>query len=91
MAERLADKYEEAKEKQEDIMNRWVQTMLLHLSPPASEERGRRWHPGLSEDPASEIPFVGAQGRFSVLLQVQSSVSSALGRVTERETVSALV
>lgn len=30
MAERLADKYEEAKEKQEDIMNRWVQTTLLH-------------------------------------------------------------
>lgn len=30
MAERLADKYEEAKEKQEDIMNRWVQTTLFH-------------------------------------------------------------
>lgn len=42
MAERLADKYEEAKEKQEDIMNRWVQTafsfitdcLLLHICVP---------------------------------------------------------
>ena len=36
MAERLADKYEEAKEKQEDIMNRWAQrTPFHHSSPPA--------------------------------------------------------
>lgn len=32
MAERLADKYEEAKEKQEDIMNRWVHTGLSFTS-----------------------------------------------------------
>lgn len=32
MAERLADKYEEAKEKQEDIMNRWVQALLCFIT-----------------------------------------------------------
>lgn len=64
MAERLADKYEEAKEKQEDIMNRWVQTTLFHHRPLAVvqqfasvvEERGRRCHPSLLEDWASEFP-----------------------------------
>lgn len=86
MAERLADKYEEAKEKQEDIMNRWVRTTLFHHRPLAVvqqfasvvEEMGRRCHPSLLEDWASEIPFPGAQCWFWVLLQVQAESGGCL-------------
>lgn len=73
MAERLADKYEEAKEKQEDIMNRWVQTTLRFVTEDWLLYRslrvwwnrgGRKRHPGLLEDRASEILFVGARWWF---------------------------
>lgn len=87
MAERLADKYEEAKEKQEDIMNRWVQALLcfitdcLLLSRGLTEQGGQKvlsWNPGFLQ-----FSLLGHSGDLSIQLQPQAEQACGLEMLCE--------
>lgn len=85
MAERLADKYEEAKEKQEDIMNRWVQTMLSFITDHLllNCKCGRtEWAESATlvglKTGLLKFSLLGLSGDFSVLLQVQTESACCL-------------